>query len=171
MKYSYCWPISVGVIAEPVCRGEAGMPPALPCLGRFVEVTGTVRDADTYENTPADELDSGRVLPERYTTVYLDWEGNDTAFGEVALECVTPLPESGSKVTLRGRLDSTGFVCSHRGFVDHYVLDGTLGRLHPASVAGLVVGAMGCFIFGIYLRRWLVERNALASEPRQDMIA
>ncbi len=44
-------------------------------------------------------------------------------------------------------------------------------RLHPASVAGLVVGAMGCFIFGLYLRRWLREKKALASEPPGDMIA
>jgi hypothetical protein len=35
-------------------------------------------------------------------------------------------------------------------------------RFHPASVAGLVVGAMGCFIFGLYLRRWLRERKAAA---------
>jgi len=27
-------------------------------------------------------------------------------------------------------------------------------------VAGLVVGAMGSFIFGLYLRRWLREQNA-----------
>jgi hypothetical protein len=43
--------------------------------------------------------------------------------------------------------------------------------LHRASIAGLVVGAMGCFIFGLYLRRWLVERKALASQPGQDMLA
>jgi hypothetical protein len=44
-------------------------------------------------------------------------------------------------------------------------------RFHGASVAGLVVGAMGIFIFGLYLRSWLRERKALASEPPQDMIA
>jgi hypothetical protein len=44
-------------------------------------------------------------------------------------------------------------------------------RFHGASVAGLIVGAMGCFIFGLYLRRWLIERKALASQPRRDMIA
>jgi hypothetical protein len=50
-------------------------------------------------------------------------------------------------------------------------LDTTASRFHPASIAGLVVGAMGVFIFGLYLRRWLVERKALASQPEQDMIA
>jgi hypothetical protein len=49
--------------------------------------------------------------------------------------------------------------------------DTTTSRFHPASVAGIVVGLMGCFIFGLYFRRWLRERKALASEPQQDMIA
>jgi hypothetical protein len=35
-------------------------------------------------------------------------------------------------------------------------------RFHGASIAGIVVGAMGCFIFGLYLRRWLRERKAAA---------
>jgi hypothetical protein len=47
----------------------------------------------------------------------------------------------------------------------------TAPRVHPASVAGIIVGAMGCFIFGLYLRRWLIERKAVASEPPRDMIA
>jgi hypothetical protein len=42
-------------------------------------------------------------------------------------------------------------------------------RLHGAYVAGLVVGAMGCFIFGLYLRRWLRERKALAASLERDM--
>jgi len=45
------------------------------------------------------------------------------------------------------------------------------GRFHPASVAGLIVGVMGCFILGLYLRAWSAERKALASEPKRDMIA
>ena len=41
-------------------------------------------------------------------------------------------------------------------------IDTAASRFHPASVAGLVVGAMGCFIFGLYLRAWLCERKAAA---------
>jgi hypothetical protein len=44
-------------------------------------------------------------------------------------------------------------------------------RLHGASIAGLVVGAMGVFIFGLYFREWLRARKALAQAPEQDMIA
>jgi len=40
------------------------------------------------------------------------------------------------------------------------VVDTTASRFHGASVAGIVVGAMGCFIFGLYLKRWLRERTA-----------
>ncbi|MHC4247606.1 MAG: hypothetical protein ACYS9X_00615 [Planctomycetota bacterium] len=50
-------------------------------------------------------------------------------------------------------------------------LDPSSSQVLPRSVAGLVVGAMGCFIFGLYLRRWLRERKALASQPGVDMTA
>jgi len=42
------------------------------------------------------------------------------------------------------------------------VVDTTASRFHPASIAGLVVGAMGVFVFGLYLRRWLDERRAVS---------
>jgi len=51
--------------------------------------------------------------------------------------------------------------------VDAHIASGS----QLASIAGLVVGAMGCFVFSLYLPGWLRERKALASEPQQDMIA
>jgi len=51
-----------------------------------------------------------------------------------------------------GRLDMGGLPLA--------IIDTTASRLHPTSIAGLVVGAMGCFILGLYLRRWLRERKA-----------
>jgi hypothetical protein len=42
------------------------------------------------------------------------------------------------------------------------------GRLTGASVAGLVVGAMGVFVFGTALRHWLRERRAsITTEARR----
>jgi len=36
------------------------------------------------------------------------------------------------------------------------------------AAAGLAVGAMGCFIFALYLRRWLVARKAaFTTEPQR----
>ncbi|MHC5056165.1 MAG: hypothetical protein ACYTKD_15780 [Planctomycetota bacterium] len=42
------------------------------------------------------------------------------------------------------------------------LVDTAASRFHPASIAGIVVGAMGCFILALYLRRWLRERKAAA---------
>jgi len=56
----------------------------------------------------------------------------------------------------------------------YLIVDGktdSASRFHPASIAGIVVGATGLFIFGLYLRRWLREKKALAGEPQKDMIA
>jgi hypothetical protein len=47
-------------------------------------------------------------------------------------------------------------------FTVQLIIDTTASRFHPASVAGLVVGAMGAFIFSLYLRSWLRERKAAA---------
>jgi len=69
-------------------------------------------------------------------------------------------PDGGPGERLVGRLGGVGFF-----------FDTTASRFHPASIAGLVVGAMGCFIFGLYLRAWLRERTARASELPEDMIA
>ena len=52
-----------------------------------------------------------------------------------------------------------------------YIVFEAESRFHPASIAGIVVGAMGVFIFGLYLRAWLRERKALASQPQRDMTA
>jgi hypothetical protein len=70
--------------------------------------------------------------------------------------------------TVKGRvyvhLGSLRLFTRHRVFAN-------ASRFTAASIAGLVVGAMGCFIFGLYLRAWLRERKALASQPVRDMIA
>ncbi len=41
-----------------------------------------------------------------------------------------------------------------------FFLDGTASRFTPQSIAGLVVGAMGVFVFAVVLRRWLKNRRA-----------
>jgi hypothetical protein len=38
------------------------------------------------------------------------------------------------------------------------------GRFHPASIAGLVVGAMGVFMFSVALRHWLRERREVMTQ-------
>jgi len=80
-----------------------------------------------------------------------------------------PLPPE--EVTFKGRIDGP-FSTSGDPFSNRCLwVNAAASRFHPASVGGIVVGVMGCFIFGLYLRRWLRERKALAGTPQQDMIA
>jgi hypothetical protein len=60
-------------------------------------------------------------------------------------------------------LEAPGNMGSTMDAIEYGVeIDACASRYHAASVAGLVVGAMGSFIFGLYLRRWLRERKAAA---------
>jgi len=98
--------------------------------------------------------------------------GDERVAFEVTLPPGAPPPTPDAEIISAGRL----IVGYPRGPMylmrpPFLVLDTTASRFHGASVAGLVVGAMGCFIFGLYLRAWLGERKALASQPPQDMIA
>ncbi|MHC4503898.1 MAG: hypothetical protein ACYTFI_11385 [Planctomycetota bacterium] len=78
--------------------------------------------------------------------VILLGEGNVPAVGEDA------------KCEYRGRLYP-----AYAEDKDIYLgLDMRRSRLHPASIAGLVVGAMGVFVFGAALRHWLGERRRFA---------
>ncbi len=45
-------------------------------------------------------------------------------------------------------------------------IDTTASRFHGASIAGLVVGAMGVFVFTVALRHWLGERRRFREEAR-----
>jgi hypothetical protein len=58
----------------------------------------------------------------------------------------------------------TGLSGSSTSYVP--VLDPTASRLHPASVAGLVVAAMGLGVFALHLRKWLAERRAFLERTR-----
>ncbi len=56
----------------------------------------------------------------------------------------------------------TGRVAPYWDFGDQTIwyFDSRASRFHPASIAGLVVGAMGVFVFGAALKAWLRERKA-----------
>jgi len=44
----------------------------------------------------------------------------------------------------------------------------TLKTLGPASIAGLVVGAMGVFVFTVALRHWLNQRGAFRVQTAES---
>ncbi len=70
----------------------------------------------------------------------------------------------------RGRLSAPRYfprVNHHSGSADTFWdLNLRASRFHGASVAGLVVGAMGVFVFTVALRHWLGERRRFREEAR-----
>ncbi|MHC4252311.1 MAG: hypothetical protein ACYS9X_24600 [Planctomycetota bacterium] len=136
MRYSYCYDATPGQISATWGRSAHS-----PWLDSYIAVTGVHAVTPKGRSYILDEMN-------REINVGLRTGSN------------TPLPSS---VSAEGQ--TTGNVNTWRG---RFVLEGTSfayfdpdgGRLHPASIAGLVVGAMGVFIFGLYLRRWLRERKA-----------
>jgi len=69
----------------------------------------------------------------------------------------------GQDVTFHGRLVLSEFWWVGVVGIAPLSLDSTAGRWHPASVGGLVVGAMGALVFGLYLRSWLRARRTHAA--------
>ncbi len=51
------------------------------------------------------------------------------------------------------------------------IVDTAAGRFTGASVAGLVVGAMGVFIFALHLNRWLAHRPEAPAVPLSQPVA
>jgi hypothetical protein len=162
MRYSYAWTIEEDVL--------------LRALG--TEAEGKLRDA--YVSVPG--ANASLWGHEVGDNPFWGHEGGNKRAGTVAIS----LEEWGYGRLLlalvRGKVDErnmsvhpvpSGPFRGRLSIEDAMVIvvDTTASRFHPASVAALVVGAMGCFIFGLYLRAWLRERKALASEPPQDMIA
>ena len=46
------------------------------------------------------------------------------------------------------------------------LVDAVASRCHGGTIAGLVVGAMGAFVFTVALRHWLGERRKFREEAR-----
>ncbi|MHC5057123.1 MAG: hypothetical protein ACYTKD_20795 [Planctomycetota bacterium] len=171
MRFSYCWRIRVREIARYEWQARPGPPLSSSYQDSFVEVNGTVHDVWRHTSQHRRRMASGRFLPCEYISVSFEPPGRVTHAGLAMLApSATPL-ERGSKATVRGRVDAFETVLSEGDVEFRYFLDGTRGRLNHTSIAGLVVGAMGVFIFGLYLRAWLRERKALASQPGRDMIS
>jgi hypothetical protein len=175
MRYSYAWPATLdGIIDERYelrVKGikQRGQDHFRACA--FAELTRpylAVRAAVSTDYTRHGKAISGYFSPS---------ESRGFSFGvlNVTLAADTPEGDFGVERTITGRLR-----CWHEpefpemppllATCSDLIFDTTASRLRPASIAGLVIGAMGCFIFGLYLRTWLGDRKTLARQPEQDMI-
>jgi len=74
-------------------------------------------------------------------------------------------PGPGGQVTVYGRV-SVYAVRWSEGYRAQYVVDNHSSRFTGASIAGLVVGAMGVFVFTVALRHWLGDRRRFREEAR-----
>ncbi len=176
MRYSYAWEVTPSQLADVKPSDMSRW------KGRYVRLRGIVSR-------------HARV-PEWGMTVVGIRDATQERFRAMALVPFATIPSRNEAVILGGRLwDGKDYLTACRGELqltwwgkpvapghtppivledktqDAICLLTVVSRFHGASIAGLVVGAMGCFIFGLYLRTWLGDRKALAQAPEQDMIA
>ncbi|MHC4200656.1 MAG: hypothetical protein ACYSU0_11745 [Planctomycetota bacterium] len=136
MRYSYAWDATHGT---PVFFDARGM-------GPYLGVRGQVR-RDTLA------WDTMISRPEVWLGVV-----NGGNFPLLLSEEDAAEPDSRTRWT--GRL-----VRWHSQYESDYI-DATASRFTGASIAGLVVGAMGVFVFTVALRHWLWERRTFREEAR-----
>jgi len=132
MLFGYAWQVSPGDLPEATGWEDELNPP----LCGYVEIGGITR-----------------TRPAAAGSVWLHGLQGDeaaiVAMSSVQRRSIMP----GVPVKLKGRVTFQG------GLSPIYIVDCTASRWNGASVAGLVVGAMGCLIFALHLRRWLRVRR------------
>ena len=139
MRFSYAWDVTPSHLSEAEDRMRQGRWPS----GAWARLHGQVWWQDTGESawtwfTVADGAASRPVAV--FAPRVADFDYPSEFVGRVAHK-------------LAGNM---GIGISMPVFV---TVDTTASRFHPASIAGLVVGAMGVFVFGLYLRMWVKERR------------
>jgi hypothetical protein len=169
MRYSYAWEVTPRTMLESGTTPLEG-----PWAGRYVSVFGR------FAMLTSENGGSSRGFIVEDTADLSPLEAPRFALS-VRPNQIPALPKPGEYTfgpvrAWKGRMSSENRIVridSKTGRADHEectMLDMWVSRFHGASIAGLIVGAMGVFIFGLYLRSWLRERKTLACEPPQDMI-
>ncbi len=141
MLYSYAWPVTPSRLEE--WRAEVGLQGVEHW---YVTLTG---NRDPEERTTATRWMSViGASAERDGVFVLDHPRG--------ADCVQP----GEQVVCTGRVYGPGLHVPGRRM--RVCIGCAASRWTGASVAGLVVGAMGVFIFTLHLRRWLGVRRLAA---------
>jgi hypothetical protein len=154
MRYSYAWPVSGGELWRVDLKRPGALYAPWPSHRRkyhdlYIRFSVRMRSLDGAYRGPE------WVRRDAYGPGLLRVDLGDTL-------APSEFPQEGREVTFLGRVNA---------WRRTPVMDTAASRFHPASIAGFVVGAMGCLIFGLYLRRWLVDRKALSGPPQRDMVA
>ena len=151
MRYSYCWD-ATGLAKESLREWE----------GRYVLLSGHILQSGPDEGAPGEKvtvLFGGYETALRINATRGSAEWIPLLGGQRRRNC-GEMQRLEARLVLRERFGSVPFYCMPGRRV--LVLDLTSGRFHGASIAGLVVGAMGVFVFAVAFRHWLRERRAAA---------
>ncbi len=164
MRYSYAWDVSPWSLSEATFRtypdladcseGESCSPKGWPLDG-YVTLHGTALfDKKIGEAYPWVEY--GRVYSGRMFVVH---EPDDMG-KNIWVHC-----DAADPVFMEWR----GCVLGRVHYApDPVTVDMTSSRFHPASIAGLMVGAMGLCVFGMYLLEWLAARGRPTGESHVE---
>jgi len=154
MRYSWAWNYAGAELAANYSRagmienyGDDGRPGSLFTWSHPDLVDRYVTIDDTLQGKWSMDMLWGVSLPAG--DIYISFL--------IALPHGATPPQDGHKIRLTGRMVSLS-KWAEGG--DSLVLDTNASRFHGASVAGLVVAAMGVFVFTVALRHWLGERRA-----------
>jgi hypothetical protein len=141
MRYSYVWEMTPYELWQG--KQGTGFPPGDECEWRQAHTDFYRTNVQRYVRV------SGFYGGDSYSNFkYLeDADGYRIGFYFPPLHGVA----RGTPITVTGRICMT--------YRSEPQVGGVLGRLCGASIAGLVVGAMGVAVFGLYLQRWLKERE------------
>ena len=180
MRFSYAWEVTPRTLIDAFDSGEGGSwkrayvsvhghivsvifgsasPPVPPSAYVNVAQERTKAEADARVRELQAEL-RAKVSEEEYREF-------ERTHGPGVLSVSAKWPDMDYQVPVRITSDewasrSRGSLFNGR-VVEHprgLAVDTTVSRFHGASIAGLVVGAMGVFVFSVALRHWLGERGA-----------
>jgi hypothetical protein len=154
MRYSYAWEATPRQFAELSDEEE------LRWYDYFVEVNGVIRQK-AEEPGRGTHVDVRDAEDDRYRALVFVPAGAAPPINESAVFGGSVWFDPRIATVSRAHLRVAGGAMSRpRARIEDAGVLFVRGRWNGASVAGLVVGAMGCFIFALYLRRWLQERRA-----------
>jgi hypothetical protein len=141
MMYSYCWNVSLKDVAnDPIVLLKRQ-------LGRYERVEGVCLGRWSRANCGG-LLVADHVDPTVAYEIVIKGEG-------------MPAVATGDRLVFTGRMDP--FVTVDDPLCGTMDISGS--RFTGASIAGLVVGAMGVFVFAVALRHWFEERRRFREEP------
>jgi hypothetical protein len=161
MRYSYAWEMRPTDLLVREQTADSDGPFTIEEDGSYIDVYCDNSRADMFVRMKGTYcLDHS--ISDIPTILIFD---GDIKKGSWNIELVAPpprRPSHSSRVALKGRL-----LLRNRYNFTVLVFDPTSSRLHGASIAGLVVGAMGVFVFAAALRHWLNRRRAFHVETAE----